>query len=130
MQATTFSAFEEQARGAVHWMQLAVEAAGALVIALGVVLAAVAFVRSLSGGDDRRGYARVRLTLAHYLALALEFLLAADILATAISPTWDQIGKLAAIAAIRTGLNYFLMREMRDEGKEAVRGPGDGGAAG
>jgi len=39
-------------------------------------------------------------------------LLAADILATAIAPTWDEIGKLAAIAALRTALNYFLEREL------------------
>ncbi|MHC4877104.1 MAG: DUF1622 domain-containing protein [Planctomycetota bacterium] len=54
----------------------------------------------------------VRLTLARYLALALEFQLAADILSTAIAPGWDEIGKLGAIAIIRTWLNYFLTREM------------------
>jgi uncharacterized membrane protein len=42
-----------------------------------------------------------------------EFMLAADILKTAISPTWDDIGKLAAIAVLRTALNYFLEREIR-----------------
>ena len=57
----------------------------------------------------------VRLTLARYLSLALEFQLAADILSTAIAPSWDQIGKLAAIAVIRTGLNYFLAQEVRNE---------------
>ncbi len=45
--------------------------------------------------------------------MALELLLAADILATAIAPTWDDIGKLAAIAVLRTALNYFLERELR-----------------
>lgn len=37
---------------------------------------------------------------------------------TAIAPTWQQIGQLVAIAAIRTGLNYFLnkdVQERRDE---------------
>jgi uncharacterized membrane protein len=58
---------------------------------------------------------QIRLTLARYLALALEFQLGADILSTAIAPSWDQIGKLGAIAVIRTGLNYFLMREMEQE---------------
>jgi uncharacterized membrane protein len=41
-------------------------------------------------------------------------LLAADILATAIAPTWDEIGKLAAIAVLRTALNYFLERELKE----------------
>jgi uncharacterized membrane protein len=63
------------------------------------------------------GYNGVRLTLARYLALALEFQLGADILSTAIAPTWDQIGKLGAIAVIRTALNFFLGREMNEEAR-------------
>ncbi len=47
------------------------------------------------------------------MTVALVLLLAADILATAIAPTWDDIGKLAAIAVLRTALNYFLERELR-----------------
>lgn len=39
-------------------------------------------------------------------------LLAADILLTAVAPTWDEIAKLAAIATIRTALNYFLQKEI------------------
>jgi len=50
---------------------------------------------------------------AGWLVLALEFLLAADILRTAISPTWNDIGQLAAIAAIRTFLNYSLEHDLR-----------------
>jgi len=49
---------------------------------------------------------------AGWLVLALEFLLAADILRTAISPTWNDIGQLAAIAAIRTFLNYSLSHDL------------------
>jgi len=50
---------------------------------------------------------------AGWLVLALEFLLAADILRTAISPSWTDIGQLAAIAAIRTFLNYSLSHDLR-----------------
>lgn len=53
---------------------------------------------------------------AGWLVLALEFLLAADILRTAISPTWTDIGQLAAIAAIRTFLNYSLAHDLRHTG--------------
>ena len=49
---------------------------------------------------------------AVWLLLALEFELAADVLQTAISPTWDDVGKLAAIAGIRTVLNFFLERDI------------------
>ena len=58
----------------------------------------------------------MRLTLARFLAIALEFQLGADILSTAVAPTWDAIGKLAAVAIIRTALNYFLSRDMQETG--------------
>lgn len=57
----------------------------------------------------------VRLRLGRWLAIALEFLLAADILKTAVAPSWDDIGKLAAIATLRTLLNYFLEKEIDKE---------------
>ena len=69
------------------------------------------------------GFNSVRLELATYLALALELQLAADILSTAIAPTWDKIGKLGAIAIIRTALNFFLMREIEVEKKASGEHP-------
>jgi uncharacterized membrane protein len=54
----------------------------------------------------------IRLRLGRWLALALEFELGADILRTAIAPSWSDIGQLAAIATIRTLLNYFLQQEI------------------
>lgn len=53
----------------------------------------------------------IRLRLARWLALAIEFELAADIIRTMIAPTWNDIGQLAAIIVIRTALNFFLGRE-------------------
>ncbi|WP_017655097.1 DUF1622 domain-containing protein [Fortiea contorta] len=55
----------------------------------------------------------IRLTLGMWLALALEFALAADILRSTIAPSWDAIGKLAAIIGLRTILNYFLAKEIQ-----------------
>ncbi len=100
----------------VSWLKLAIETTGAIIIAIGVVLAFVQFVKVLTSGKSK-GYNEIRLLLARYLALALEFQLGADILSTAISPSWDQIGKLGAIAVIRTALNFFLSREMEEERK-------------
>ena len=54
----------------------------------------------------------MRLRLGRWLALALEFELGADILRTAVAPTWSEIGQLAAIAAVRTALNFFLQQEI------------------
>ncbi len=100
----------------VSWLKLFIETTGAIIIAIGVVLAFIEFVKVLSSAKPE-GYTKIRLLLARYLALALEFQLGADILSTAISPSWDQIGKLGAIAVIRTALNYFLSREMEQEQK-------------
>jgi uncharacterized membrane protein len=56
--------------------------------------------------------AQVRLRLARWLALSLSLELAADVIRSVVAPAWDEIGKLAAIAALRTALNYFLEREI------------------
>lgn len=105
---------------AVQWLRLVVETTGALIVALGFVVAAVRFIAALVK-DQTANFTPIRLLLARYLALALEFQLGADILSTAIAPSWTQIGKLGAIAVIRTGLNFFLSREMETE-RAAVQG--------
>ena len=56
----------------------------------------------------------VWLRYAHWLVAALTFQLASDIIETAIAPTWDDIGRLAVIAVIRTFLNYFLGRDVTE----------------
>lgn len=108
------TAFEPTVVNFVSWLKLIVEMTGAVIIAIGFTLAFIGFVRVLIASEPEN-YNKIRLLLARYLALALEFQLGADILSTAISPSWDQIGKLGAIAVIRTALNYFLSVEMREE---------------
>ena len=119
IQAPHEGAVEGSIINAVQWLRLIVETTGALIIALGIVIAGYQFIRTLVP-PQLESFNRVRLTLARFLALALEFQLGADILSTAIAPSWDQIGKLGAIAVIRTALNYFLMREMREEKTEGI----------
>ncbi|MBD2359167.1 DUF1622 domain-containing protein [Tolypothrix sp. FACHB-123] len=65
-----------------------------------------------------RAKEQIRLSLGKWLALSLEFALAADILRSTIAPTWDDIGKLAAIIALRTVLNYFLSKEIEQATKK------------
>ena len=120
IQAPRDGAIEGSIVNAVQWLRLIVETTGAVIIGIGVVAAGYQFVRALVP-PQLENFNRVRLTLARFLALALEFQLGADILSTAIAPRWDQIGKLGAIAVIRTGLNYFLMREMREGGEKEKR---------
>ena len=65
---------------------------------------------------------QVWLRFAATIALALEFALAADIAETAIAPSWQDIGQLAAIAAIRTLLNVFLARDLAAARAEGAAG--------
>jgi uncharacterized membrane protein len=118
----TGPAAEEGIRWAVQWLKLGIETIGAILIAVGVIIAVVLLIRVLLRRETS-GFTATRLVLARYLALALEFQLGADILSTAIAPTWDQIGKLGAIAVIRTALNYFLMLEMKEERQTKGRAP-------
>jgi uncharacterized membrane protein len=60
-------------------------------------------------------FLRVRIRLGSWFALGLEFQLGADILATTIAPTFEELGKLALLALIRTFLNYFLRQELESE---------------
>ena len=108
------------------WVDLLVrlvEAAGALIIFAGAAIAFVRFVLAAAGPGTEQQFTRVRLGLGRYLALGLEFQLASDILSTAVSPTFEDIGKLAAIAAIRTALNYFLGKEIDKERAEVEATP-------
>lgn len=54
-----------------------------------------------------------RLELGHSFTLGLGFLIGASILKTTVTPSWDDIGKLVVIIAIRTIMNYFLGKEIR-----------------
>jgi uncharacterized membrane protein len=105
---------EELVRDGVEWLRLFVETLGALVIAVGVVQVLV-LLTDHALRHRGESFAPVRMSFARYLTLALELQLAADILSTSVAPTWDRIGKLAAIAVIRTALNYFLNKELREE---------------
>ena len=107
-------AAETWVREGVQWLRLLVELTGAVIVALGVGIAASRFVAALAARRTA-DFTAIRLVLARYLALALEFQLGADILSTAVAPTWTQIGQLGAVAVIRTTLNYFLSMEMREE---------------
>jgi uncharacterized membrane protein len=112
----------EQAKYLIEVIARCVEFAAALIIGFAaieaMIKAAVIFVRRNTPASAKN---EVRLTLGRWLAVALEFELAADILNTAVTPTWSDIEKLAAIAALRTALNYFLEREIRQEASPQQR---------
>lgn len=104
-----------------------VEMAAAIIIGIAAVRALWAYFISLRHSDtlgNQDAKDAIRLALGRSLALALEFELAADILNTAVAPTWSDIGLLAAIAVLRTALNYFLERELRAAEQRKAAAPG------
>ena len=109
---------EEMLHQFAHYTALGIEAIAIAIIAIGAIEAVIGFVRgglrSDTTNDDRRA---VWLSFARMLVAGLTFQLAADVINTSFSPTWDELGHLAAIAAIRTFLSYFLDREV-DETRE------------
>ena len=83
-------------------------------VALGIVEAVVrtaSYYLRREATDDALEY--VRLRLGEWLATALSFALGADILLTAVTPTWEELGQLAIVALLRTFLGFFLQKEMQ-----------------
>jgi len=98
------------------------EGAAILVIIVGAILAFYLYVRrGLIKKIDLDIFMQSRLKLGMSLSLALGFLVGADIIKTAISPSWQEIGQLGAIVIIRIVLNFFLTRDMKQMG-ESIKG--------
>lgn len=101
-----------------------VEIAAVLVVAYG---SAEAFIRLLrvviTRSTSHRERKAIWRNLAAWLVIGLEFALAADIIGSVISPTWQDIGELAAIAAVRTFLNYFLEKDLEQADAAEVVAP-------
>jgi uncharacterized membrane protein len=108
-----FGLSDETLRAAVNVLRMLLEGAGAFWIAIGFIYAFIDLILSHIRRQTT-SFTQVRITFSRYLSLALEFQLASDILSTAVAPTWEEIGKLAATAVIRTALNYFLSRDLRE----------------
>ena len=96
-------------------MALGIEVIAIALITAGAIeaLAGIARVAVRTGvtNQDRRA---VWLTFARWLVAGLTFQMAADVVNTSFEPTWDELGRLATIAAIRTFLSFFLDREVED----------------
>ena len=100
-------------RDFAHYVALAIEAIAIVVVAYGTGRAVVDVGRIALGRSARNLHGRVVwLRYAHVLVAGLTFQLAADIVGTTVAPTWEEVGRLAAVAGIRTFLSYFLDREV------------------
>src|SRR5262245_20677938 len=93
---------------------LAVETIAVIVAGLGALTAVVGLARVELQGAPRGARKEVWRTFGMWLLFSLEFALAADIIRSVIAPGWQEIGQLAAIAAIRTFLNYYLEKDVKE----------------
>ncbi len=99
----------------VSYLQLLLEIISVICVVIGLAKTLVVIVKVKQGRA-------ARYCLGNWLATALEFQLAADILVTTVDPDLDSLIKLGIIAVIRTFLNYFLSKELEHnpEEKKAV----------
>jgi len=106
---------ESQFNVVSSYIALAIECGAVFVVAFGALQAILALLKAIAQGQATESEGRqIWLRFATWILLGLEFALAADILRTAVAPTWDDITKLAVIATIRTMLNYFLARDIAE----------------
>jgi uncharacterized membrane protein len=107
-----------------EWLTFATENAIIVIDGLALVIVVVATIEAFFGGlrimfGGPPGHERrdVWLRYARWLVAALTFQLAADIIETSITTSWDAVGRIAAVAVIRTFLNFFLERDLEDTRK-------------
>ncbi|MGO4166706.1 DUF1622 domain-containing protein [Novosphingobium sp. YAF33] len=112
---------EEVLHTIAEYLALAVNLLAMLAIAFGSIQGAIGLSRLLLFNGSEEELRPVWLSLGRWLVAGLTFQLAADIVETTIAPNWDDIGKLAAIAVLRTFLNYFLDRDMDSLRERAER---------
>jgi len=109
---------EEMFKEIAGHLALGVEVTAALLIGIGAIEALVRLVMPKSKFGRTAPFAKYREIFVRFgvwLLLGLQFELAADVIRSAISPSWRDIGQLAAIAAIRTVLNYFLAKDIMEQ---------------
>jgi uncharacterized membrane protein len=95
------------------YISRAAEILAAIIIGIALLKVIFNLGTRLHPSNKKISKEEIRVKFGSSVAVSLELLLGADVLATAIAPSWDDIGKLAAIAILRTALNYFLDKELK-----------------
>jgi uncharacterized membrane protein len=113
-----------------EWLTAATETAVIIIDGLALVIVVVGTLEAFVGGlrvmlGSQSGHERreVWIRYGRWLVAGLTFQLAADIIESSITTDWEALGRLGAIAVIRTFLNYFLERDL-EEVRERQRGDG------
>ena len=104
---------EEIAKSITTTISHTVEILAAVIIGIAILFVVYNYMILLYRPAKMISAEKIRIQFGSSVAVALELLLGADVLATAVAPSWKDIGQLAAIATIRTVLNYFLEKELK-----------------
>lgn len=106
---------EELFKELADTVALGVEAGAVLIIAYGAIEALYRTLLAVARGNTRGGARKsILVQFGVWLLMGLEFELAADVVRSVIAPSWNEIGQLAAIALIRTFLNHFLEKDLKE----------------
>ena len=95
---------------------LTVSSLGTLVVIWGVIQAVAAFVAMKFASEKKDAVAEsetIRQRLGAHLLLGLEIFIAADIISSTVSPSWEKVGILVSVVGVRTVLSYFLRMELK-----------------
>jgi uncharacterized membrane protein len=102
-----------------EWLTFVAENVIVVIDALALIIIVVGTIETFFNGlilmlSSRTSHERhdIWLRYLRWLVAGLTFQLAADIIETSISTSWDAVGRIAAIAAVRTFLNYFLEHDL------------------
>ncbi|SDF76854.1 DUF1622 domain-containing protein [Terriglobus roseus] len=113
---------EETVAGITKFAILFINSVATLFLLIGIIQVLINGLRvMLTSSSSNHQKREVWLQFSRWLIAGLSIQLAADILETSIAPSWEEIGKLGAIAVIRTFLNYFLDSDMRETRERDAR---------
>lgn len=107
-----------------EWLHVATKDAVVVIDTMALIIVVIGTVEAFFTGlrvafPVRAAHPQFRTVMLRYgrwLVAGLTFQLAADIIETSISPSWEELGQLGAIAVIRTFLNFFLERDLAELG--------------
>lgn len=87
---------------------------GAAIIVYGGAIAAFQTLRLELLKPHELSHSAIQVDFTHRVVLALDFLIAGDILRTVAAPVMEELILLGAIVGIRTVMGYFLTKEIRE----------------
>ena len=105
-----------------EWLHLVSKDIVVIIDAMALIIVAIGTAEAFFTGlwatfpasASHRRFREILVRYGRWLVAGLTFQLAADIIATSITPSWQEVGQLGAIAVIRTFLNFFLERDLAE----------------